>query len=932
MKAKGSLVRTIFISLISIAIISILLLGILMVHYEYLNFNRESKELRNRFMEEQKATIKNEVAKVIDYIEYMKVKQKEGLEVTLKGKVDQAYDMAMNIYNENKASRNLQEIEKMVKDALRPIRFNNGRGYYFATRLDGVEQLFVDRPEMEDKNLLDIRDANGKYVIKDMIRIAKTLKEGTYEYTWTKPDREGKNFPKMAYIRFFEPFNWLIGTGEYLDDAESSVQKMILDRIAEIRFGKEGYIFVVAYDGVTLMNDTQRELIGKNIWELTDPNGVKVIQEERKAVEKPGGDFIYYQWSKPGETTPLPKITFIKGIPDWEWMVGAGVYVDEIDKIISNNRSIVEQRVRYQLMKVSLLLLFLITATFLMAKYISSRIYKSIVAFSSFFQKAAAESMKIDLKGVNFSEFEALALSANGMIDQREQAERSLRENEEKYRTLFNMESDALALVEIKTGMILDANKAFSNLFGYEKKEILNMKENDFSTGPNETDVKLGNDAAYLPAKYRRKKDGTLFPAEINTRDFEYQGSRVRLLAIRDVSDRKRLEDQLRQAQKMEAIGTLAGGIAHDFNNVLLPIMGHAEMLMMGLPPDSHIQYNLQQIYQAGNRAKEMIRQILAFSRKDRQEKKPLKLGAVIRDTVKLLRGSIPTTIDIQYNIKTDADTILANSTQIHQVILNLCTNAAHAMRENGGQLRIDLDDFIIDSDSSDNFQRLSPGRYLRLTIKDTGTGIDPKIMANIFEPYFTTKRIGEGTGMGLAVVHGIVLDHNGDIAVESEPGKGSTFIVLLPSYNAEVKEKEVEHAGPMEIKKGNEKILLVDDEKIVVDVLHEMLTTLGYDVTARTSSVEAFEVFRNNPRKFDLVITDMTMPNMTGKDLTMEILSIRPNIPVILSTGFSERIDEESARAIGIKAFVMKPVVLNELAQTIRLVLDKKEPTRIDS
>jgi signal transduction histidine kinase/ActR/RegA family two-component response regulator len=820
MKTTGSLVKTIFISMISIAVVSILILGSLMVHYEYVNFNRGSKELRDEFMKEQKTTIKNEVDKAVDYIEYMKSKQKEGLQASLKNKANQAYDIAMNIYNENKGAKSLIEVEKLVKNALEPIRFNGRRGDYFAIQLDGVGQLFAGRPEMEGKNILDMRDAAGKYVIHDMIEIVKDKAEGFYEYAWTKSEKEGKDFPKLAYIKLFKPFNWLIGAGEYLDDDEIFMQEQIFDRISEIRFGKDGYIFVVTYDGVTLINDTQSDMIGKNIWELTDPNGVKVIQEERRAVENPDGGFINYVWNKPGGTKPAAKISFIRGVKDWQWMIGAGVYVDEIDKIISQNRKSLEERVRHQLIKVALLLLFLIAMTYLTAKLISLRINKSLVTFSSFFQRAAAESTKIDLNDINFSEFKALAGSANSMLEKREQAERSLREN---------------------------------------------------------------------------------------------------------ISERERLEAQLRQAQKMEAIGTLAGGIAHDFNNILLPILGHTEMLMMGLPPESHIQYNLQQIYQAGNRAKDMIKQILAFSRKDRQEKKPVQLGPIIAEAVALLRGSLPTTIEIQYDIKTKDDTALANPIHIHQVILNLSANAAHAMREKGGQLRIELDDFEIGQKVTQLFPHATSGQYLSLTVKDSGRGISPGIMDKIFEPYFTTKNIGEGTGMGLAVVHGIVLDHKGDIRVESEPGKGSKFTALFPKYKSIEGEKGAGLEIPSAMPGGNEKILLVDDEFVVVDVLQSMLENMGYIVAAHTSSIEALETFSRSPVKFDLVITDMTMPNMTGKDLAMELLTLRPDVPIILCTGFSEQIDEEGAKAAGIKAFLMKPVLMNEVARTVRNVLDKK-------
>jgi two-component system, cell cycle sensor histidine kinase and response regulator CckA len=924
-KTKISLVRTIFISMTTIAVISILLLGIMILTNQYERFNKRSKSLRDEFIETQKSIIKSEVDKAVDYIKYMQSKESDGLKDNLKNKTDQAHDIASNIYNENKRSKDLKEIKKMVKDALRPIRFNNGREYYFAASLDGVAELNVDRPEMEGKNQLDVRNADGKYVLKDMIRTAQSLGGGLYEYRWTKPGKEGNDFQKISYVRIFEPFGWIIGIGEYPDDTQDVIQKQILDRIAEIKFGKDGYIFVISYDGIILVDNAQRDLIGKNVWELADPNGLKVIQKERNSVENPDGGFVDYVWNKPNEAKPASKISYIKGIKDWRWMVGSGAYVNEIEKTISEDRAALSQRIKAQMIKISLIVLLLVSATYLTAKYISYRIHKSLVIFSSFFQKAADKYVKIDLKEVHFSEFEDLALSANSMIDRHEQAERSTRENEEKYRTLFHMESDALALIEVNTGDILEANSAFLNLFGYDKEELLTMKESDFSAMADFIDEQSNMDKGYVPLAYKKKKGGAIFPAEIKTRNFEYQGKHVQLLAIRDISDRKRLESQLQQSQKMEAIGTLAGGLAHDFNNILLPIMGNAEMLMMTLPPDNHMRYSLDQIYHAGKRASDMVKQILAFSRKDRQEKKPIKMGEIVIDAAKFLRSSIPTTIDIRYDIKTDRDMVLANSTQIHQVILNLCTNAAHSMREYGGLLRIELDDFLLESNIYGHFQNLTPGRYLRLTVSDTGEGIQLGIINRIFEPYYTTKGPGEGTGMGLAVVHGIIADHKGDIAVESKPGSGATFTILLPPYNGKggVKVSDIDESK--DIPRGNERILLVDDEKIVIDVFQNMLEYLGYNITTKMSSEEALNEFRNNPSGFDLIITDMTMPGMTGKELAMQMLSIRSDIPVILCTGFSERVDKEKAKAIGIMGFVMKPIAMNIIAKTIRDVLEKR-------
>ena len=387
-----------------------------------------------------------------------------------------------------------------------------------------------------------------------------------------------------------------------------------------------------------------------------------------------------------------------------------------------------------------------------------------------------------------------------------------------------------------------------------------------------------------------------------------------------DVTDRNRLQAQLEQAQKMESIGTLAGGIAHDFNNILSPIMIHSEMAMMELPPDSPVQNSLKQIFQAGKRASGLTKQILTFSRMRQQKRSPLKVGLIVKECLKMLRASLPTTIEINQNLESESDTVLCDITEINQVLMNLCTNAAHAMRDKGGELTINLTQEHLDPEAAGKFSDLNPGSYLKLTVSDTGHGIDNETMKNIFVPYYTTKEFGEGTGMGLAVVHGIVRSYGGDITVESEPGKGTVFHVLLPTIESEA-------SPPIEpsvnLPKGTERVLFVDDEKIAVDAVQSMLEKLGYKVTARTSSIEALEAFRNNPQGFDLVITDMTMPNMTGKDLAKELMSIRSDIPIILCTGFSEKIDERRAKEMGISAFVMKPIVMRDMANTIREVLD---------
>jgi signal transduction histidine kinase/DNA-binding response OmpR family regulator len=387
------------------------------------------------------------------------------------------------------------------------------------------------------------------------------------------------------------------------------------------------------------------------------------------------------------------------------------------------------------------------------------------------------------------------------------------------------------------------------------------------------------------------------------------------------IEEKERLEAELHQSHKMEAIGTLAGGIAHEFNNILGIIIGNTELGIMGVPEWSPAKNCLEEIRSASLRAKDVVWNILSFTRKSVTERKPVSISPIIRDSFKLLRAIIPSPIEMLQNIACENDIIMADPTQINQVLVNLCTNSAHAMREEGGFLDVSLENVTLDENTvAQYYEDLSSGNHVKLTVKDTGHGIKPETIDRIFDPYFTTKGIGEGTGMGLAVINGIVKNHDGIINVKSEPGKGTVVEVLLPVTEAE---NEPEVMEPDDLPTGNEKILFVDDEESLLKMGHLMLIHLGYQVETNANPDEALELFRSKPDKFDLVITDMTMPQMTGDKLAKELMEIRPYIPIIISTGFSEKIDEYKAKEMGIHAFTMKPLVMRDLAVTVRKVLD---------
>ncbi|MBI4791835.1 MAG: cache domain-containing protein [Deltaproteobacteria bacterium] len=1036
--------RTLLLNMSLLVALAIGLLGFLWISQEYTNFNRQAEAMRAVQLKSRKAELKKQVENVIDCIHIRRSHTENKLREEIKSRVLEAHALASHIYTTDKKSKTGAEIRSQVREALRALRFHDGKGYYFAVSLEGVDQLSPDNQDLEGRNVLEMQDAQQQYPFRDMIALVQAQGEGFHAYSWTKPQALGNDSRKISFIKYFAPFNWLIGTGIYLDDMEAEIKHEVLDRITEMSFGREGYIFAGQWDGLGLAGFGK----GQNLLAASDPDVTRVAREIID-LARAGGGYIYYMMPDIAGQRRALKTSYVMGIADWQWYVGAGEYLDDIEKALEEDRAAMVARMWNNIAVTLSVLAGLLFISFVIARRISGKTRNNLSRLNSFFHTAVFQSQQLDSSALDFIEFQQLAESANRMVAERNRVMTELKENERRYRSLFDSSSDAIFI--LRDNLFIDCNQQALQMFGCTREELIGQPPDRFSpmVQPDgsdsaakvvETNRLVLSGVSQSFEWTHRRCDGTLFDAEVSLNVLELADTTCIQSIVRDITERKQAQKQLvrqasamaqaaeeiiitdmdgtieyanpafeqitgyalkeamgrtysflesgkekqsykemwaairdgkvwrgrtttrkkdgglleadatvspifdqagnpmgyvfvkrdvteqiktetmfRQSQKMEAIGTLAGGIAHDFNNILSAIFGFAEIAKLETDENSGAYRSLGKILEAAGRARDLVKQILTFSRQTEMKPHPIQPKIIIKETIKLLEASLPSTIEIRTNLQAD-EAVLADPTSIHQVIMNLCTNAGHAMRKAGGILDISLITVELDQDFARVHPQIRPGQYLRLNISDTGHGMTPDVKERIFDPFFTTKGEGEGTGMGLSVVHGIVRSLGGTIAVHSEPGKGSTFSVYLPVHARQKIQKNVEEE---QIPGGTEHIVFVDDEEFIVDIAQQMLELLGYRVVGKTDSVEAFTYFQAHADEVDLMITDYTMPRMTGLDLAKKIRQIRPNLPILLCTGYNTGFSETEIKEAGINAFILKPVVRKELAAVVRRVLD---------
>ncbi len=792
-----NLLRWLFVvALVLLAVI----LSVFQIGESYRQFERQSAAIREEFIDNQKALVKREVERVVGRISQVRATAAGKAKNRIMLRVNEAHAIAENIFNRQRDRKSNVEIKELIKEALRPIRFNDGSGFYFIIDAEGTNELCSASCSLEGLNVLDHRDYQGRYIIREMLEIADLKGEGFYHHFSMKPDTSGADHRKLSFIKRFAPYNWIIGSGVYFSDIEQNLQQELLEEIGKIRFGEQenGYIFVVSYEGLMLMHDVKRHLIGKNIWNMTDPNGVKIVQEERKAVQNHDGGFISYVWDKPSSQKtslnvtfqkPSPKTTFMKGIDDWQWMIGAGVYLDDCERDIAFLHSEQRQKLKLVILGIVATTLVVILLFLFLVTIVSRYLGRDYEAFIHFFSRAADSDEEINRDQLKFNEFYELSGYANQMLKDKTEALCKLADERERLEVTLHSIGDAVITTDTE-GRVVMLNPVAEKLTGWQQRSALSKFVDKIFRIVNKTTgesqlcpvkevlekkeiVELENHTLLL------SRDGSEYDIEDSAAPIQDSNNNLIgvVLVFRDVTAKLKSEREILRSRQLESIGTLAGGIAHDFNNLLTGVYGNISLAKNLLESHDQAFAFLNASEKSMSRATDLTQQLLTFAKGGVPITKLQAIDEIIKETAEFsLRGS---SVKLHIDIADGLWSADVDEGQLSQVISNLVINAQLAMPGKGGNIYLRAENIC---NPKDGVIPLAAAKLLKITVEDEGCGIAPDLIDKIFDPYFTTRELGNG--LGLSTCHSIISQHEGLLTFTSEIGQGSVFIIYLPAVH----------------------------------------------------------------------------------------------------------------------------------------------------
>ncbi len=943
-QSKRSIPQLFMIYMLVLSLTLTMILGIFWIYETYTQFKKDAEKMQEELLEEKKFDIKNETEKVIDYIEYKRSQADSNFKENIKAKVLEAYNISTYIYEQNKQRKSKQQIKKDIKNALYPIRFNNNKSYIFIFDMKGDCVLLPGNDELEGKNFLTIETGQEKYPVKEIINEIEQKKEGFFKWFPNENLSDSLLTKKVSFVKYFAPFDWWIGTGGYYASNAGELQNEILKRVSNIRFGKEGYIFINTYNGVSLLANGKLTIPPKKRWEVTASDTLNSSEDVRQAANQPGGAYVEYKWKKLSESAFTPKVSYIKSYPDWEWIIGAGVYIDDIDKTITREKNQLFKTVRSQILRISIILLVSLLFINLIARYISQKTKLNFAVFTSFFEKAARESTKIDESELNFKEFEIMAHAANQMIDERNLIEESLERQHSLLRYLIDSIPD-LIYFKNKKGTYLGCNKAYEKFIGLKEKQLtgktdfdlLPEKEADKNSELDQQILFSGQKAIRYEDTLTNSQGKDILFDTVRTPFFDSRKNVLGIICIsRDITDMKKVQQDLEKAkEKAEESDKLKSAflanMSHEIRSPMNAIIGFSRLLAHpNLTKDKRKEY-IDLITSSGNNLLNLINDIIDIAKIEAGQLK-IKQGncsvnkmiselKITFDKEKISRGRADIKIKTSKAKKQPDFAIKTDPLRLRQIISNLITNA----------LKFTPSGYI---EFGYNFPS---EKEIRFYVKDTGIGISKDKINKIFERFgqVENREISNrtGTGLGLAISEHLTYLLGGELQVESVYGEGSTFYFTIPLKKADsTKQKSSIEATRKKYSWKGLSILVAEDnpinQKLISDTIGMYIN--GVQIEEADNGREAIKKLDQN--NYDLILMDIRMPEMDGYETTVYIRnkmkSPKNKTPILGLSAHAMKEEKMKCLSLGMDAYLTKPFKLDEFFEAIDKLAGQNKTT----